>query len=951
MRKYIQITSIVIAILVLLFSCKRESKDSTSIASSTLDSLIKKDILKVDSFRQLHQFDEAFTVLQSLRNNSAFNRGQDTSRAIVYHKFGVMNFLQNDFNDARLYLDTAIVLVETMPQRVANSYYVRALAKMKMELNEDALSDLLKCIDHVGETAPTDQLANYYTQVAELSHKVGDMERSENYFEKVLDLYKGDENEALANYHNNRGNFYAQQGIHDLALGAYKKAQKIYLNLGEKTEEGYLLATINIALSYIRKAEFEKGKEQLLSSIEKINETGKGYFTLQENCFNALAYLEVQRKDFFKAEEYYRQLLDLGTKTSPSNYSVTLARSYEGIADSYVPRKKYTEGITNYHKAIQRLCINFSQDDVKTNPSLKEHVVINKIELLRILNLKAQTWIAQYDSNGDSANLEEALKIFEIIDELLDMIRQRYKTFSARYALIEENISLYDQAVRTALQLFELSKDSKYVDAAFHFASKNKAIILQDGLQDENAKYSKIPSTLIAEEKELIKERYNLEAEIIELEASAKKEGLKEKEVKRFDVIRAYEKLTAKLENDFPEYFELKYQKTQKVNASTIASQLPDESAIIEYFIGIDSLFVFTISKAGIKHYMTPKPDNLDTLCTAFRTMFQNNNTPPSGKVYSDVAFSLYQFLLQKPLADLQLQGNIKRLIIIPDDYLAQLSFDALLTEELANDKIEWTNKDIPYLLRKYALSYAYSNRLLFDSRGTKRIKKSLNQFAGFGLEYDDFTLSGIQFLDKLKVDTVLTRGMGKLHNSVDEIIEVKEIVGNGNYWTDQKATKDAFIKHAPASKIIHLAMHGFESNTNPLNSALIFSREKKDSTNFLLKTADLYSMELQADLAVLSACHTGYGAIQKGEGVRSLARAFRYAGCQSLVATLWSISDKSTKEIMIDFYTNLKEGDHKDVAMQKAKINYMRRAAPSRAMPSFWTNLVLIGDADPLEF
>ncbi len=163
-------------------------------------------------------------------------------------------------------------------------------------------------------------------------------------------------------------------------------------------------------------------------------------------------------------------------------------------------------------------------------------------------------------------------------------------------------------------------------------------------------------------------------------------------------------------------------------------------------------------------------------------------------------------------------------------------------------------------------------------------------------------------------------------------------------------ATKATFLKNAPKTKILHLAMHGYESADNPLSSALIFTRKKEDS-DFLLKAADLYSITLSADMTVLSACHTASGRVYQGEGVRSLARAFRYSGCPSLVATLWSVSDYSTKEIMVDFYKHLKNNDPKDIALQKAKLNYLKTAQPAQKMPYFWTNLVLIGDTNPLDF
>jgi CHAT domain-containing protein len=97
--------------------------------------------------------------------------------------------------------------------------------------------------------------------------------------------------------------------------------------------------------------------------------------------------------------------------------------------------------------------------------------------------------------------------------------------------------------------------------------------------------------------------------------------------------------------------------------------------------------------------------------------------------------------------------------------------------------------------------------------------------------------------------------------------------------------------------------------------------------------------------MTVLSACNTGTGRLQKGEGVMSLARAFLYAGCPAIVMTLWSVEDESSANLMIDFYKNLLSGYSKDEALRKAKIKHIRLADPLKAHPYYWLGYVSIGD------
>jgi CHAT domain-containing protein len=108
--------------------------------------------------------------------------------------------------------------------------------------------------------------------------------------------------------------------------------------------------------------------------------------------------------------------------------------------------------------------------------------------------------------------------------------------------------------------------------------------------------------------------------------------------------------------------------------------------------------------------------------------------------------------------------------------------------------------------------------------------------------------------------------------------------------------------------------------------------------------------MKLNARLAVLSACETGTGMLQKGEGVMSMARAFVYAGCPSIVMTLWQVEDKSGVKIMENFYYYLSKGKRKDVALRMAKLNHLESSDPLTSHPHYWLGYVNIGNPEPLK-
>ncbi|WP_204101787.1 MULTISPECIES: CHAT domain-containing protein, partial [Spirulina sp. CCY15215] len=109
--------------------------------------------------------------------------------------------------------------------------------------------------------------------------------------------------------------------------------------------------------------------------------------------------------------------------------------------------------------------------------------------------------------------------------------------------------------------------------------------------------------------------------------------------------------------------------------------------------------------------------------------------------------------------------------------------------------------------------------------------------------------------------------------------------------------------------QILHLATHGC-INDDPLRSGLVFSLydEKGNSQDGLLRLQDIYNLDLNAELVVLSACQTGIGEAVSGEGVVGLTRGFMYAGAKRVVVSLWNVNDAATANLMTNYYEQMLE-------------------------------------------
>lgn len=186
------------------------------------------------------------------------------------------------------------------------------------------------------------------------------------------------------------------------------------------------------------------------------------------------------------------------------------------------------------------------------------------------------------------------------------------------------------------------------------------------------------------------------------------------------------------------------------------------------------------------------------------------------------------------------------------------------------------------------------------------------------------------------------------LYGSETEIRRIQKMLG-GRVFVNGDATEGRFKKEAPKAQILHLATHAELHDTNPLYSKLYFQGPGNHTDDGFLQPYELFNIKLNADLVVLSACNTGMGQVLEGEGVMSLARGFMYAGCPSMVTTLWSVDDKSSSIIMQDFYRHIKNGFSKNSALRQAKLNFIRSNSDKKAAPYFWAGFVGIGDPAPI--
>ena len=162
--------------------------------------------------------------------------------------------------------------------------------------------------------------------------------------------------------------------------------------------------------------------------------------------------------------------------------------------------------------------------------------------------------------------------------------------------------------------------------------------------------------------------------------------------------------------------------------------------------------------------------------------------------------------------------------------------------------------------------------------------------------------------------------------------------------YVTSRSTLTNFKKHANNHGVIHLATHAETNNLNPELSKVVFTKLYNTENNDLY-AYEIYNTDLTSNLTILTACETGKPSYQPGEGMISLAHAFNYAGSESMLTALWKVDEKASAQIIKSFYDHLAQGESKAVALQQAKLDYLKMADARTANPQYWAGLVLLGN------
>jgi CHAT domain-containing protein len=912
--------------------------------------------------------------------------------ASSYYSLGrclVENYKMTDaiFNLERA-LDIYLDLQDPDHPDLLRVYRQLGLSFMRLNDGENCTAIFLKILDILLRTKGeySTEVVQTYNNLGNCSKPLAEFERGLNYFEKALaialEIFDG-ANHTLAQTYLNIGIMYGYAGKQDLELAYLLKANAMQRELYGVNHSAVAFTYNRIGKHYSNVGDYNNALVYLEKALT-INSTLMGEINpnLAEYYMN-LCEMYSELRIFNKALEYGEKALEIRLAVfGEGHYRV--GKSYSKLAEVFYETGRYTIALNYYSRALNNftkenklssaiLVVNyytaacyyelgdlenallFCQKSIPIefpDYHISEPLNFSYLSMVQFHTVKANALLAsilfeQYKKTGDPKDIELALVNYQVTLKLL----RKYNSIvvnstQKQLTRLDQFNYIFEDAIQTSIAYYNITGNTTSLDWAFEVSEYSKALTLQKVISASRAiSFAGIPDSLISLEEAIRTELADARARF---ESQLGVENPDDKIIEEMkntlaDITIEYERLILLLETDYPKYHQLKHQ-TATFTPLEVANDLDDNTSLIEYFMGESSIHIFTITSAGLDVVEVPYDSVFTKTAERFSEAIQKKTIIKNKaklQLYLD-GFELYQYLI-KPIES-QI-ASAERLIIIPDGLLHSIPFDALITK--SEESTDYTTAS--YLIKDYSISYHFS-AVLFSKERDFRQRLYNTAFTGFAPVYCN--------ADSTDLDQERGSAADKIsytsHSSFAPLPWAKEEVEkSAKLFRDQNLITETFFSKQGTEKqfreisdtgILHLATHGLLNDEYPDLSCLIF--HQADTTDFsndgILYSSEIYNLDLNTDMIVLSSCQSGVGKIAKGDGAIAITRAFYFAGVPNILYTLWEISDKQTAGFMTGFYKSYLNGYTYPNALRNAKI--LMISHPETAPPNYWAAFQLIG-------
>lgn len=858
------------------------------------------------------------------------------------------------------------------PAQWAESYTTAGVANWHMGRIRDAEGYYLKALAILGdgqEPAILIRKVSTNGNLGVLWQNAGDLSRAKSYYHESLrnsdrviagtdDPFTRDE--AIVNRSRtylNLGTVYFQLGDEGRARELLDIAWKDRSSVLEPDDPQLLVVRDRIADLEIAQGSLDKAEEWVTAYVAACE---KKFGTHSEEYIRAsskLGDIALRKGDIAKADSLFRVSMEAGrlntdektdavrvlTLQSRARMRVDAGRTAEAIADLQQARRILVNIYDSLHFKVAHCDVLLAEaafvakDPIASlnfsNSAL--HLMEQRIRALNadntplsfpdphILpdaiywNVRAKRILASDPKERWSTDIDLAIAA-------LSRNKAAIEDEASKLLLIGSQKRLFDLAMDLAYDAYTNSGAEADIERFLQLSEADRSILLKSRLNAfAGLRFAGVPDPITIKEQELIT------ALDIDADDRAATTDMDRRE-------KAYADFLARLEKEHPRYFRLRYGESTISLADVRKRLLTDDRDLLVYATTGEHLYMLVV---GAKHAKLLRTD-VAGLSEHVRVLNASIASRTTGD-YISTAHTLYTMVFA-PVAD---QLTRKELLIIPDGDLHTVNFEALLAQPHAKD----FRKNL--LIQRYAIAYLLSatTAVQFADMARARSKGVLAIAPGFSDELKQDYLAHVpdssmvdrNFLHYVRQPFALNMAKG-----LGSSVQARVMVGGD-------ANEKGFRAAADRYGILHLGTHAEMNATSPMYSRLVLSKDGQgvdpDADGYL-HAYEIYELDLRAQLAVLTACETGLGKNVDGEGVRSLGYSFAYAGCPSLVMSLWSIDEKVSSEIIARFYEHLADGMPKHEALRQAKLDHLNSASDELALPYYWAGMVLVGDVEPID-
>ena len=524
-----------------------------------------------------------------------------------------------------------------------------------------------------------------------------------------------------------------------------------------------------------------------------------------------------------------------------------------------------------------------------------------------------------------------------------------------------------------------------YAAEAFRISEEARARSLLDMLGEVNAQITEgVPADLLKRKQQNLDRQQEIAAQLTGISLSGdQKQKPADLEAELDKLQTEFDDIENQIRTASPRYAALTA--AQPLSLAEVQHKvLDDNTVLLEYSLGSDNSYLFAVTPSGLSLFKLPSRSDVNKLATDFRAQLippklqrrivgidvadeQRGLGLVQGPSENLTAFAAASNALYKAVIEpaANLIGD-KRLLIVPDGALNYIPFEALIKTTEGQDYAS-----LGYLIKTNEIVYVPSASVIAAIRqqGSKLSGKSVLVVADPVFNTNDPRLKGTPVAQTSGATRSLGLGLESAVNDVagetvpagglqlvrlagtrieaEEIAKIARAGGSQpDLWMDLNASEDNVrTRDVTSYRVVHIATHGLLDAERPQFTGVVLSLVGNKTGDGFLRTDEIFNLKLGSSLVMLSACETGLGKEKRGEGVIGLTRAFLYAGAPTVGVSLWSVADRSTAELMTDFYKRLLASSAAPPAAAMRDAQLAMISGKKHSAPFYWAPFVLVGE------